>query len=136
MLVNAKKTKSMIFNFCKQYNFTTRLVLKNENVEVVKQTKLLGSMISDDLKWDLNTATVVKKANQRLEILRRLSAFSPPVKDLKEVYILFVRSILEQSAVVWHGSLTVDNRRDLERVQKTAARIILKKIVIQVTKKH
>ena len=126
MLVNAKKTKSMIFNFCKQYNFTTRLVLKNENVEVVKQTKLLGSMISDDLKWDLNTATIVKKANQRLEILRRLSAFSPPVKDLKEVYILFVRSILEQSAVVWHGSLTVDNRRDLERVQKTAARIILK----------
>ena len=51
-------------------------------------------MISDDLKWDLNTATIVKKANQRLEILRRLSAFSPPVKDLKEVYILFVRSIL------------------------------------------
>ena len=41
--------------------------------------------------------------------------FIPAVNDLKDVYILFVRSILEQSAVVWHGSLTVDNKRDLER---------------------
>ena len=39
---------------------------------------------------------------------------------------MFVRSILEQSAVVWHSSLTVENCEDLERVQKTAVKIILK----------
>ena len=37
-----------------------------------------------------------------------------------------MRSQLEQSAVVWHSSLTEENAEDLERVQKTAVKIILK----------
>ena len=47
------------------------------------------------------------------------------MEDLKNIYILFVRSQLEQSAVVWHSSLTDENKNDLERVQKTAVKIIL-----------
>ena len=42
------------------------------------------------------------------------------------IYITFVRSVLEQSAAVWHSSLTQENMYDLERVQKNAMRIILK----------
>ena len=38
----------------------------------------------------------------------------------------FIRSKLETSAVVWHSSLSDKNRRDLERVQKSALKIILK----------
>ena len=45
--------------------------------------------------------------------------------DLKSIYLTYVRSILEQSAVVWHSSLTAKNRKDLERVQKSAVRVIL-----------
>ena len=36
-----------------------------------------------------------------------------------------MRSILEQSATVWHSSLSEDNKNDLERVQKTALKVIL-----------
>ena len=36
-----------------------------------------------------------------------------------------MRSILEQSYVVWHSSLTEENSTDLESVQKAAVRIIL-----------
>ena len=39
--------------------------------------------------------------------------------------VLFVRSILEQSATVWHSSLTQENIDYLERVQKTATKIML-----------
>ena len=39
--------------------------------------------------------------------------------------MLQVRSKLEQSAVLWHFGLTKKNRSDLERVQKSALRIIL-----------
>ena len=38
----------------------------------------------------------------------------------------FIWSILEQSAIVWHSSLSEENIKDLERVQKSAIRIILK----------
>ena len=41
------------------------------------------------------------------------------------LYFLFVMSLLEQSATVWHSSLTQENIDDLERVQKSAVKIIL-----------
>ena len=41
--------------------------------------------------------------------------------------MLQVRSKLEQSAVLWHFGLSQKNRRDLERVQKCALRVILGK---------
>ena len=125
MIINEKKTKTMIINFTDNYKFTTRLKLKDENVEVITSTKLLGTMIQDDLKWDLNTSSIVRKANARMELLRRVASFGTPAEDLKTVYILFVRSLLEQSATVWHSSLTQENIQDLERVQKTAIKVIL-----------
>ena len=57
-------------------------------------------MVQDDLKWDLNTSTIVKKANARMKLLRRVASFGTPAEVLKTVYILFVRSPLEQSAAV------------------------------------
>ena len=60
-----------------------------------------------------------------MEILRRVSSFGAPIEDLKVIYVLFIRSLLEQSATVWHSSLTKENIEDLERVQKNALRIIL-----------
>ena len=125
MKINETKTKSMIFNFTNNFQFTTRLTLKNQKIEVLKSTKLLGTIISDDLKWDLNTRNLVKKANARMELLRRVSSFNPPLEDLKIVYFLFVRSILEQSATVWHSSLTKENSDDIERIQKSAVKIML-----------
>ena len=45
--------------------------------------------------------------------------------DLKNIYVLYVRSHLDQSCVVWHSSLTEQNKSDLERVQRSALKIIL-----------
>ena len=123
--INEKKTKAMIFNFSKKHQFTTRLQLNSQTVEVIKSTRLLGTIISDDLKWDLNTKNIVTKANARMQLLRKVAEFGAPYEDLKSIYILFVRSLLEQSAPVWHSSLSKENIEDLERVQKSALKIIL-----------
>ena len=37
------------------------LMLNHEKVETLTSTKLLGTIISDDLRWDLNTTNIVKK---------------------------------------------------------------------------
>ena len=125
MMINENKTKTMFFNYTDKYKFTSRLKLNNENVEVIDSTRLLGTILTDDLKWDSNTSSIVKKANARMELLRRVASFGPPVDDLKNIYILFIRSMLEQSATVWHSSLTEENASDLERVQKSAVKVIL-----------
>ena len=80
MILNQKKTKVMIFNFTDNYKFTAKLELNGEMLDVVKEAKLLGVIITDDLKWDRNTDYIVKKANMRMELLRKVANFSTFVK--------------------------------------------------------
>ena len=101
--------------------------VKNEPIETVTETKLLGTIITQDLKWDRNTAEIVRKAYKRMQILNRAASFTSNIQDLRCIYLTYVRSLLDQSAVVWHSSLTKRNRRDLERVQKTAVKMIMGK---------
>ena len=77
------------------------------------------------MNWDQNTANLVKNANARMQLLRKIATFGTNHDELKDIYVLFIRSLLEQSATVWHSSLTEENRNDLERIQKTAVKIIL-----------
>ena len=60
-----------------------------------------------------------------MQLLRKVAEFSTSIEDKKTIYILYIRSILEQSSVVWHSSQTQENCEDLERVQKAAVKIIL-----------
>ena len=124
MKINENKTKVMIFNFTNNYEFTTRLKLNHINVGVVTETKLLGTYITNNLKWDKNTYEIVKKANARLQLLRKIKSFNAPIEDLKQIYITFVRSCLEQSCTVWNSMLNQESIDDLERIQKYALKII------------
>ena len=87
----------MIFNFTRNYQFTTNISHKGSNLEVIKSAKLLGTIIQDDLRWNQNTEFLVKKANARMRILYKISESSAPREDLITIYISYIRSILEQS---------------------------------------
>ena len=128
MRLNMKKTKNIIFNFTKKHKFTTRLQEEEQNIEVVDKVKLLGTIITSDLTWTQNTSYLVKKAYRRMQLLHNVAKFSRDKNDLKCIYITFIRPILEQSAVVWHSSLSIENSNDLERVQKASIRLIMGKI--------
>ena len=101
------------------------MICLDECLEIIHETKLLGVIVSDDLSWDKNTLSLVQRANARMRILHKLVAFDVPTSDLVLIYMLYIRSVLEQSCPVWHSSLTVENSQDLERVQKNALKIIL-----------
>ena len=126
MKVNEKKTKNLVFNFSKKYQFSTNIKLKGEDIETINDIKLLGTKITNDLRWNENTKMIVKSSNKRMQFLHRAAKFTKNVRDLKMIYMLQIRSKLEQSAVVWHSGLTQKNRMDLERVQKSALKLILK----------
>ena len=127
MKLNLKKTKNMLFNFSRKFQFSTNMTLESERIETVKEMKLLGTHITSDLKWNKNTSEIVKSAYQRMQILNRAVKFTSNRNDLRSIYISYIRSILEKSAVVWHSSLTEKNRRDLERIQKCAVYLIMGK---------
>ena len=116
----------MHFNFTHNYRFETRLKSNIEHLDTVTETKLIGTISTNDLKWDQNTNNIVKRSYSRMELLRKLSGFGAPQKDMKLVYITFIRSVCEQSSSVWHSGLTQQNSEDIERIQKIALKIILK----------
>ena len=124
MKLNTQKTNYMIFNFSKNMQFNTRLILEGDKLDQVKETKLLGLVLRDDLSWKSNTAELTRKAFSRMLILKNLVKFDVPLADLVQIYILYIRSVTEQSAVVWHPAITKGERRDIERTQKVALKVI------------
>ena len=127
MELNERKTKNIIFNFTKKYQVSTRLSVNEKNIETFDSVKLLGTIVENNLKWEENTASLVKRAHGRMQLLRKVASFSSNTKDLLTIYKIFIRSVLEQTFTVWHSSLTRDLETDIERVQKCALRIILGK---------
>ena len=49
---------------------------------------------------------------KRMQLFYKASNFTNPCQDLKSIYLTYIRSALEQSAVVWHSSYTTENRKD------------------------
>ena len=126
MIISEKKTKAMIFNFTDNFQFSTRLELKGKNIEMVDSMKILGTIVRSDLSWDDNCELLIKKVNARMQLLRGVQGFGASIEEMVHLWTVFCRSVLEQSCAVWSSSLTQDNKDDLERTQKTFAKLVLK----------
>ena len=84
MKLNERKTKNLVFNFSKKYQFATQLSLNGTVLETPSEVKLLGTIISEDLKWDKNIKMIVQKANKRMQMLYSAAQFTSSMKDLKD----------------------------------------------------
>ena len=126
MVISEKKTKAMIFNFTENFQFATRLQLKGKNIEMVDQMKILGTIVKSDLSWDDNCDLLIKKVNARMQLLRGVQGFGASIEEMVHLWTVLSRSVLEQSCAVWSSSLTQENIDDLERTQKSFAKLVLK----------
>ena len=82
MQLNLKKTKFMLFNQCKTIDFQPSYTIEGNEIETVEETKLLGLVLTSDLKFDKNTEYIVKKAYKRIWILRRLKNLGATIEQL------------------------------------------------------
>jgi hypothetical protein len=122
--INAKKTKEMVVYFGKKDLCLDSLTIDGVEIERVKQAKLLGLWISDDLKWGCHIDYICKKASKRLHYLRQLKRAGLSHADLVQVYTSMIRSLLETSVQVWSTGLPEALVHQLETIQKRACRII------------
>ena len=60
-----------------------------------------------------------------MQLIRTMKSFGATIKELVHLWILYCRSLLEKSCVLWHSLLTKQNLNDLERTQKTFTKLIL-----------
>ena len=126
MVINQKKTSIMSFNFRKSLEFPPIFRIGDGPVlNIEKQTRLLGIMISDDLKWSAHVDFIVKRANKKLWQLRRMKLLKLDMNILLDFYCKEIRSILEFGVSVWNSGLTSKMEEQLERVQRVCVNIIL-----------
>ena len=126
MKLNPKKCKNIIFNFSRNNQFATSIKIDGQEIVTVERARLLGTHVTSDLKWDVNTDEIVKDCNKRLRLLHVASKLTRKLSHLKHIYNTYVRSRLESSSVVWHSMLTENQNESLERIQKSSFKIILK----------
>ena len=75
MKINHDKTKVVLFNTAKKYDFKPRLSIEKDiNLEVVEEFILLGWMIQSNLHLQANIDFICQKAYARLWMLRRLKS--------------------------------------------------------------
>ncbi|KAI3374190.1 hypothetical protein L3Q82_006052 [Scortum barcoo] len=110
------KTKEIIVDFRKIQPSHAPLLINNSAVEVVSSTKFLGVHITDDLTWSVNSASLVKRAQQRLHFLRRMKRAHLPPPILTTFYRSTVESILTSCISVWCGGCTAADWRTVRRV--------------------
>jgi hypothetical protein len=78
----------MMFNRAKNYTFPPELYFGDGSfLTVISEVKLLGVIISDDLKWAKNTQYIVKRAMKNIWTLRRLKKFNLDILFLRDIYI-------------------------------------------------
>ena len=125
MQINTRKTKLMLFNPSRSVDIQPQMIIDNEEIEMLEEMKLLGVIITSNLKWRSNTKYITERGYSRLWILKRLKRLGCPIEDLLDTYMKQVRCLLEMACPVWHPALTVADSKAIERVQKSALSIIL-----------
>ena len=97
MKIKEKKTSIMKFNFSRTNDFPPELAIEGfqNNLQVITQTRLLGVVLSSDLKWSANTDFICTKAIKKMWTLRRMKLLDVEPLLILDVYEKEIRSVLE-----------------------------------------
>jgi hypothetical protein len=123
--LNPTKCQALQVNFGKSVPLHSDLRIGDESLPYVDKAKVLGLWLQNDLKWDAHVNDMLTRANRRLFMLRTLKKFGFDQNELTIVLKSYLRPILEYAAVVWHSSITCEQSKDIERIQKRACKTIL-----------
>ena len=95
------------------------------NLEVLEETRLLGVVLSSDLRWASNTNPIYNKAMSKMWLLRRMMKLNLEPNIVCDYYIKEIRVLAEQAVAIWNSGLTKGQVNDPEKIQKVALKIIL-----------
>ena len=124
MNINSRKTKVMQFGNIPRTAPPSQLIIADQVIERVLTFKLLGVMISNDLKWHSHVEYICAKASKRLHFLKLLKRASLSPDDLLYFYKSIIRPVVEYASAVWNSSINKGQRAAIERIQTRALKII------------
>lgn len=118
---NPNKTEAMIFTL-RQLDNPINLMFDNTPVIFVNDHKHIGLTLSNNGKWHTHVNNIIESTSKVLGIMRHLK-FKIGRKALNQIYVSYMRPILEYASVVWDGCEEYE-RNSIEKIQNEAARIV------------
>ena len=115
---NPDTTEALYFVNCQP----PLLEFNNTVLSTTFDHKHLGVALSGDCKWHTHINNMCSSSSKSQGTLRKLK-FTIKRNTLNQIYIYFVRPILEYSSVVWDNCSKYE-KDPLERMQLEAARIV------------
>ena len=119
MKINECKSKVMIFNQSKKYDFPPEFSFANgEILDCMEETKLLGILLNTSLKWNSNCHAIYTNAMSRMWLLRRMKLLNLEPQLIFDYYLKEIRSLAEQGVVVWNSGMTKYLANELEKFRR------------------
>ena len=120
--LNIKKTNYILFGHKKLADIS--LVIKNEKLMRVYETKFLGIIIQSNLKWNTHIRLLQNKISKTVGILSRVKN-TLTTAHLKTLYQSLVEPYLNYCCIVWASPVKTTMLETLHKLQKRSVRIIL-----------
>ena len=98
------------------------LMINNIEINSVNAQKHLGITIDSTMSWDQQISVVCLNVSRKITLMKLLSKYVNQ-ESLKQYY--YILPILDYGCIVW-GQTSSHNRTRLIKLQKPAARLILK----------
>ena len=123
--INVKKTKLMIFRpRQKTLPITRQIIIENNVLEQVDNTKFLGVYIDQHLTWKTHVNFIAAKISKSVGLLYKAKYYLPS-KSLLTLYYALVYPYLTYCNLIW-ASTYVTNLQRIYLLQKRAVRAISK----------
>ena len=117
MILSEKRGKCSTILFTNRKNERQPIVLMNNKpLESIKSTKLLGIILDSKLTFVDHFKMVKNEISQRINQLQSVTncCFGPTQLSLRNMYVAYIRSVLDYAAPVWYPFLSASNIYKLE----------------------
>ena len=114
---NESKCKELRISFSRSGSSVDHITINDKQIEVAPSAKLLGVVVSDNLRWNAHIESICKKAATRLYFLKQLRRAEVSSRDILLLYTTCIRPVLEYACPVFHHSLPQCLSNEVERLR-------------------
>ena len=127
MILNSSKTVILNVAFTDKPAMHLDVTYGNDNIFLSpsEHTKFLGVVVDNKLTFSNHVDYIISKCSQRLYLMRLLKRMGMDSEGLKTFYVANIKSVITYACPAWYNLLSDNDKTRLERIQRSATRIML-----------
>ena len=99
-LVTFNPSKTVAILFTRKIVSPPNSPFNDVQIQIVESNKYLGLTLNSNAKWAEHINDISKSASKLRDIMRNLK-FNVKRDSLEQIYVSFLRSLLEYASIVW-----------------------------------